>query len=447
MNDPQFLRTPAEQGIAVRRWIVLAILMVALIFAQLDRLMLSALIESIKHTLALSDRELGILQGGAFGLFYTLMGLPLGLLADRWSNRGTIVLGYLVWSFAAFMSGFVGNYPLLLAARVGVGAGEAALSPAGYSLIRQYFPPARLSLAISLFQMGSVFGLSSAFAIVGALQGWFNRPGVRAGLPSGYENWQLTFMVLGAAGVAFLPALFLLRDLKSGSVPRVAQGDTRLLPFLKQQSGTLLPLFLGMAGVIVVVYAVIGWLSAIFSREFGWGPARLGPIYGGIVLVASSIGIIGGGWLTDWVNQRTNGRAHLSVPLGVCAALLPLILLLATLHSPAGILVVVTAIHVIAFLPLSVAPTFAQTWAPPELKAQISAIYILFVNGLSLGVAPVAIGFLSASANLGAYSLRFAVSIVTGGMLIMSFLLLLTLRRRDRRHASRQGETIAGSGV
>jgi MFS family permease len=447
MNDPQLLRTPAEEAITVRRWIVLAILVVALIFAQLDRLVLSALIESIKHTLALSDRELGILQGGAFGLFYTIMGLPLGMLADRWSNRGTIVLGYTVWSFAAFMSGFVGSYPLLLAARVGVGAGEAALSPAGYSLIRQYFPPARLSLAISLFQMGSVLGLSSAFAVVGALQGWFNQPSVRDTLPIGYENWQLTFMTLGAAGLAFLPVLFLLRGLKTGSGPRVAQAGMRLMPFFKQHVATLLPLFLGMAGVIVVVYAVMGWLSAIFSREFGWGPTRLGPIYSGIVLVASSVGIISGGWLTDRVNQRTNGRAHLSVPLAVCAALMPLILLLATLHSPAAILAVVAAIHVIAFLPLSVAPTFAQIWAPYELRGQISAVYILFVNGLSLGVAPVAIGFLSASANLGAYSLRFAVGVVTGVMLIVSFLLLIFLKRREQRRAPNQSGVIPRSGA
>ena len=152
-----------------RDWLLVIVLMLAMIVSIIDRFALSLLVEPIKADLGLSDTDIGLLSGLAFGLFYALIGLPMGILADRWSSKGVIVFGITVWSLATAGCGLAANFVQLMLARIGVGAGEAGLAPASYSIIARTFPPDRLSLAMSVFQMGAVLGSGLAIAIVGAV--------------------------------------------------------------------------------------------------------------------------------------------------------------------------------------------------------------------------------------------------------------------------------------
>jgi MFS family permease len=141
-------------------WYVVLALTAIYMLSYMDRQILSLLVGPMKRDLGISDTRVGLLQGLAFGLFYTFMGLPLGRIADRRSRRGLIALGVVFWSFFTSLSSVARSFWLLFLTRMGVGVGEASLSPAAYSLIADYFPGERLGVAISVYYMGVFFGSS-----------------------------------------------------------------------------------------------------------------------------------------------------------------------------------------------------------------------------------------------------------------------------------------------
>src|ERR1700691_5631051 len=148
-------------------WYVVIVLTALYMLSFVDRTILSLLVGSIKRDLGISDTRIGLLQGLSFALFYTLMGLPLGRLADTRSRRNLIAASVVVWSlFTSFCSAAKSFWSLFLA-RIGVGVGEAGLSPAAYSLITDYFPKGCLGLALSVYSMGLFIGSSLALLVGG----------------------------------------------------------------------------------------------------------------------------------------------------------------------------------------------------------------------------------------------------------------------------------------
>src|SRR5215510_10757975 len=127
-----------HQGYA---WYVVGVLKLVYIFSFIDRQILNLLVRPIRRDLGISDTQMSLLMGFAFALFYTFFGIPLGRLADSKSRRTIIALGFAVWSLFTAASGLAKNFVQLMLMRMGVGVGEAALSPAVYSIITDYFPP------------------------------------------------------------------------------------------------------------------------------------------------------------------------------------------------------------------------------------------------------------------------------------------------------------------
>ena len=138
-----------------------AILTLANVSAYVDRQILTLLVHPIKRDLQLSDSEVSLLGGLSFAIFYTLLGFPIARMADQRSRRAIIAWGIGIWSFMTAACGAARNFGQLLLARVGVGVGEAALSPPAYSLIADYFPRERLGTAISLYTMGTYLGVGT----------------------------------------------------------------------------------------------------------------------------------------------------------------------------------------------------------------------------------------------------------------------------------------------
>ena len=131
-------------------WYVVGLLTVASLCSGIDRQILALLVDPIKHDLHISDTQMGLLQGLAFGIFYTVAGIPLGWAADRISRRGLLTVGVLAWSAMTAACALTGTFGQLLAARVGVSVGEATLSPtAAPLLIRDIIPQRRFGRAIS----------------------------------------------------------------------------------------------------------------------------------------------------------------------------------------------------------------------------------------------------------------------------------------------------------
>ena len=202
-----------QQSSMAYPWMVVAILMIAYVFSFVDRQILNLLVGPIRRDLGISDTQMSLLMGFSFAIFYTILGIPLGRLADRVSRRGLITTGVLVWSAMTALCGFAYSYWQLFLCRIGVGVGEATLSPAAYSMIADYFPPERRATAISVYSMGIFLGSGLAFLLGGLVIKFAVAQGTMA-LPliGEVRPWQLVFFVLGGSGIVFSLAFLLVRE-------------------------------------------------------------------------------------------------------------------------------------------------------------------------------------------------------------------------------------------
>ncbi len=165
----------------------LGLLCVVYVVNFVDRQVLAILLQSIKRDLQLSDLQLGLLSGTAFGLFYATLGIPIARLADRFSRKGVIAISIAIWSGMTALCGSASGFAALLVYRVGVGVGEAGGSPPAHSIISDYFPPERRATALGIFSLGVPLGI-----LVGFLAGgWLDQT----------LGWRLAFVVVGLPGL------------------------------------------------------------------------------------------------------------------------------------------------------------------------------------------------------------------------------------------------------
>ena len=188
----------------VLAWYVNGVLMLAFVLAFIDRQIVALLVGPIQQDLEISDFEVSLLGGFAFIFFYTFLGIPIGRLVDRSNRKRLIAIGVFLWSCMTVLCGFARSFMQLFLARVGVGVGEATLSPAALSILSDYFPPHRLGFAVSVYLSGAAIGTGLAFLLGGAALDFFAAFSL-AGVPllGDLETWQLAFVVVGAPGVIF----------------------------------------------------------------------------------------------------------------------------------------------------------------------------------------------------------------------------------------------------
>src|SRR5712691_2641298 len=176
-------------------WYVVLVLMVCYTLSFIDRQILSLLVAPIKHDLGISDTRIGLLQGLAFALFYTMMGLPLGRIADTCSRRTLISFGVLFWSVMTTLCATAKSFWSLFLARMGVGVGEATLAPAAFSLISDYFSAGLLATALSIYSMGIFLGSGLALIVGGVVVTATTRmPAIELPLLGLTASWRLAFL-------------------------------------------------------------------------------------------------------------------------------------------------------------------------------------------------------------------------------------------------------------
>jgi MFS family permease len=411
-------------------WAVVGVLCAAAILAFVDRFVLSLLVEPIKADLGLSDSQLGLLHGVAFGLFYAAMGIPLGWLADRWSRKGTILVGMGVWSVATALCGLATNFGQLLLARIGVGAGEAGLVPASYAIINGRFARGRASLAISVFQIGGFLGVGLSMLLVGMVYAFFAAGGGADWPLIGHlKPWQQTFIAAALPGIPLMLAVAPMREQrrtapKSDERPaaRSADRDEQPRPLVYAL------LFFGMAFQFACSYALLSWMPAVLAREHGWEPEKIGLWYGLALLVVAPAGVLIGGWTADRMLMRGRSDSHLIAPLVAAVCALPLFLAFGAAAAASTLLLIATALHVVLGLPMGVAPALIQRITRADRRSRVSAVYVLACNIVSLGLGPVLIGWLSSQSPDDPAALRMAMVAVSLPSALLSCVLLFRLR-------------------
>lgn len=385
-------------------WYVVGVLTLVYVFSFIDRQILSLLVRPIRADLGISETQMGLLMGPSFAIFYTLFGIPLGRLADSRSRRSLIAIGFVVWSAMTSGCGLAKKYWELLLFRMGVGVGEATLSPAAYSLITDYFPKEKLATAISVYSMGIYIGSGLAL-VLGSVVGEFakSRPVWSVPIAGDVRYWQLIFLLIGLPGVVLALLMYTVREpvrrgvkawAGAGGKVRVVQTPLReVFGYIARNKVTFICHNVGFALVSFSNYGSTGWIPTFFNRNHGLSPERAGFIYGVIVAVAGTIGIVAGGWLADRLAQHGYRDSTMRVGLMVTLLWLPCGIAYPLVSDSTWAFIFLTPSVFLTSAPFGVAPAAIQQMMPNTMRGQASAIYLFVVNLIGIGLGPLGVAF------------------------------------------------------
>ncbi|WP_373386550.1 spinster family MFS transporter [Pseudomonas alcaligenes] len=407
-------------------WTTVTILMVAYVLSFIDRQILNLLVGPIRRDLVISDTQMSLLMGLSFALFYTVCGIPLGRLADTRSRRGLIALGVLFWSAATAACGMAKLYWQFLICRVGVGVGEAALSPAAYSLIADSFPPQRRATAMAVYGMGVYLGSGIAFLLGGLVIQFASAQGdLQLPLLGEVRPWQLIFLILGGAGVLFSLVMLAVREpVRRGVGAGVAVPLADVGRYIRSNRRTVLCHNLGFAGLSLAGYGSAAWIPTFFIRTYGWDAGQVGIVYGGIVAVFGCLGIVFGGRLADWLAKRGRDDANMRVGLYAAVGALPLVVAFPLMGDALWACVLLAPAVFFLSMPFGVAPAAIQEIMPNSMRGQASAIYLFVITLIGLGLGPTAVALVTDFVFADDNALRYSLLIVTALAVCSSIVLL-----------------------
>ena len=406
-------------------WFVVVLLTLAHMLSFADRQILNLLVGPIRKDLGISDTQVSLLLGFSFALFYTVCGIPLARWADSRSRRALIASGTFVWSIATAACGLAQNYAQMLMARIGVGVGEATLSPAAFSLISDYFPREKRATAISLFVMGVYVGGGAAFLIGGAVIKYATTHGaVDLPLLGSIRPWQLVFLLLGAFGVLFSLVLLLIREPKRVADRPKSLPIATVLAHLKTNRRTLLCHHFGFALFSLAGYGSSAWIPSFFIRVHQWTPTKVGLTYGVILAVFGTLGVICGGRLGDALVKRGQVDATLRVGMWAALAAIPCSFGFLTVSNYWLIVALLSAGTFFFSMPFGCAPAALQEIVPPEMRAQASAIYLFVINMVGLGLGPTAVALATDYLFKDDMAVGYSLLLIGVGSLILTAILL-----------------------
>jgi predicted MFS family arabinose efflux permease len=368
------------------------------VFNFADRSILAVLAQPIKRDLALSDFQLGILQGVAFAFLYALLGLPIGRLAERFSRVKIISFSILFWSLMTAACGLVGSFAQLLLCRVGVGVGEAGAQPATSSLVSDHFPRERRASAMSLILLGTPAG-----TLLGAVVG---------GWVAAHWGWRQAFLALGIPGIVVgLLVILLLREPRRGladNAPRTPAPMPDFGAFLRVVAAKRALMFVILGGALAGfgMTAISQFLAVYLARIYHLSVQEAGVLYGTISAIALTTGLLAGSFGTDWLSQRGDRRWPAWGP-AIGLAFAPLLYWTAfSIHSVAwgSVMLCVSGATLLLFY----GPTLGmiQNLLEPRMRATGAALFAILYTIFGSGFGPAAVGWMSD---------RFAGSVFEGG--------------------------------
>ena len=380
-------------------WYTVIVLLFAYVLSFVDRIIMSLLVVPIKADLNATDTQMGLLMGLAFAIFYTLVGIPIARLSDVKSRKFIVSAAILLWSLMTAACGLAKSFFQLFLARVGVGVGEAALSPAAYSIIADSFPKEKLGRAISVYQSGALFGGGLAF-IIGSKVIHYIMKSDTAVLPliGPVQAWQMAFVLVGLPGVFMALMMLTVREpSRTGIGKDLAEfvSIKEAVSFIREKWKVYLSIFFGFAILATPITSTITWLPTYLQRVHGMSVAESGQNLGLILFFLSSSGVFFGGWLVDYLNRKQYKDSYFRIGL-ICTILpVPLTLLVTTLSNLDATMLLLCPWIFLISIPIAIGPIALQAITPNQLRAQITAVYMLFLNLLTALLGPTGIGFIT----------------------------------------------------
>lgn len=376
------LRSHNEPKADFGAWWMLGILLTLYIVSFVDRFVIVMLVDPIAQDLGLTDFEISLILGPAFGICYAIFGLPLGWAADRFDRRWVIFFGVVVWSLATMGSGLAESFAILLMARMTVAIGEASLTPAAHSMVTDRFPRERLTTAISIYSMGPKAGSSLAFILGGIVIAMTQLSGAEIfPLVGDLQPWQMTMLAVGAPGIVLAFLIFTIAEpvRRTAAAVGSAEHTETFLGYVGARKWVFVPLIAGFSLVSIASVALQNWVPAYMDRHFGWRPIEYGTAIG-IISALAALTLPLKGWFVDWMYSRGMDDAPLRFYTWLLAGILPVTAAAFFISNPYVFLVLYGLIQVVALPYMLYASSTIQVIAPNSMRGRLVGGLLFFVS-------------------------------------------------------------------
>jgi MFS family permease len=380
-----------------RRYYVLALLTIVYALNFLDRTIFNVLIEPIKKEFALSDTTMGLLAGFGFVLFYSVLGIPIARIADRLNRRNIVAIAFAFWSAMTFLCGMAQSVTMLALARIGVGIGESAGTPASQSIVGDLFDKNERPRALGVYAIGTYLGVFLGYFI----GGYVNQ----------HYGWRMAFFTAGLPGIALAAVLWL-------TISEPKRG-TRNEAFTPEPIGPTLGFLFSQRSFVVVLigfwlttytnYATSAWIPPFLARVHHLSSVEVGTYAGTFKGLFGMAGTLIGGLVVAQISRRDD-RWKLWAP-AIASGLAGPVFAVCMLTS--DFTTMVAALAATSFLVgFHLGPVFAiaQTVAKPSMRALASAIMLLTATCFGQGVGPLAVGMINDALknDYGADAVRYS---------------------------------------
>ena len=413
---------------SVRAVLGLMVLLLLTTLSYVDRTIILLLVEPIKADLGINDVQFSLLTGFSFAAFYAVFGIPFGWLADRFSRRWIVCLGVTTWSIATAMCGFANSFGHLFVARMGVGVGEATLSPVGYAITGDLFSRRRLALASGVLAAGTAIGAALAYGVGGVLMEWTEAQGGFFGL----KPWQSAIVLVALPGLILAPCVFVIP--RHADRPRIAlaegaQQQAGYGRWLRANLPHLAPMTFGCAMIYAIMFGITAWMPAILFRRFGLSPSAAGGMLGVALGFSGVVGFLASGWIVDRLAASSARHVHLRYMAIVVAMLGVLGAGTFGLATSAGQILVMLAVLSLIAPVNGPALAYLQIHTPPEFRGRTIAIFLLVFNLFGMTIGPSAMALVSQEVFGNDIGAGMALTSVVGG--VMGLALFLFAGRKE----------------
>jgi MFS family permease len=406
---------------------VLGLLTIIYALNFLDRTIFNVLIEPIKKEFFLSDTTMGLLAGFGFVLFYSLLGIPIARMADRLSRRNIVACALALWSAMTYLCGLASSVTTLALARIGVGIGESAGTPASQSMIADLFDKNERPRALGIYAIGTYLGVFLGYFI----GGYVNQ----------HYGWRMAFFTAGLPGIALAAVLWLtISEPARGAMTETFKAEPigPTLRFLISQPSFVIVL-IGFCLTTYTNYATAVWIPPFLARIHHLTSAEIGTYAGTFKGLSGMAGTLVGGLVVAQIGRRDD-RWKLWAPAIMSGLAGPVFAL--CMLTPSFTLMVATLALTSFMVGFHLGPIFAiaQTVAKPSMRALASAIVLLTATCFGQGFGPLAVGMINDAlkgaygADAVRYSLLSAAVTTTLGALL--FVLAARSIRSDIARAS-----------
>ena len=397
-------------------WYAVCLISLISVLSNIDRGIISLLVQPIKRDLHVSDTEMGILIGFAFSFFYMIVGLPMSRVTDVGNRKLILTIGLSIWSCATTLTALAYSYATLFIARGVVGAGESVKGPTSMSMISDIVPRRKLPRAMSIYSMGIAGGMAASMIIGGVILELvkditpLHVPGF--GL---LRDWQFVFLSCGVPGL-IVAAIFFFTVKEPSRKGRRVKGSVPLREvagFVWTNKRIYIPLLLSLAIGAIEAFGLMAWRVAFFERTHGWTPNQVGPLLGIAALLTTPIGLFIGTMIAERLDRRRIPDAMIRLCLYSNFITVPAALAMPLMPTPWLSFALIIAGGVGNAIGSPGQNSAIQIITPNEMRAQLSALYLFTISVVGAGFGPLFVALITDYVFTDESMLRYAMVLTT----------------------------------